>query len=113
MYSDINDFWDPLIRPKLEAQAASEAGLKWDTHLVPVILSNKCVRRFAPCCKHTRRKGDRECCVAKTCKAHWAGVPCWDFYPQGQQHGVNGTTAMAVAAWYACRRLFQEPIVVF
>ena len=114
LYSDVNDFWDPQIRLKLEAQSATESGLSWDNHLVPVILSDKCVHRHAPCCKHIRRSnGARKFCVAKTCKIHWAGVPCWDFSPQGQQQGVKGPTAMAVAAWYATRRLIQEPIVVF
>eukprot|EP00959_Pyramimonas_sp_CCMP1952_P001854 38033-Pyramimonas_sp.AAC.1 len=43
---------------------------------------------------------------------HLAGLPCWDWSPQGSRAGEGGKTYLASCAWYAQRSAIQEPVVV-
>eukprot|EP00439_Symbiodinium_sp_Y106_P077232 s273_g16.t1 len=103
IFSDINDFWHPILADKLDTISRERLVM---AVLKDLVKSSVCTGRVAYC-----KKCNRDCRVSEA-DLHIGGMPCVDFSARGQQGQLDGPTTTALLVFIAMRRDLQEPFFI-
>ncbi|CAE7035549.1 unnamed protein product [Symbiodinium sp. CCMP2592] len=129
VFGDINDFFRPTLRTKLDSIVAEG---KIHSVLWPLIKSGNAMRKEAFCVKHQKMCQVLRCRViplvrwlaaapclchgmlvqVDTARCHCGGTPCTDYSIRGLQLGTEGTTFVPFLAFCGMRIVLQEPVVI-
>eukprot|EP00438_Fugacium_kawagutii_P020454 Skav206759 [mRNA] locus=scaffold167:274561:284256:- [translate_table: standard] len=101
IFVDINDFWDPILKPKMDFLLQNR-----ETILDRIILSGRGSCDRAYCIKHN------QLCKVEEADIHVAGTPCTDYSVKGEMEEEDGKTFQLFLIWIALRLRLQEKIIL-
>ena len=87
IFGDMEQFWAPSIKTKLDNLGKNGKALNFDT-LLPVVKSGKAAVLSGHCLVHNKT------CRLKKAKMSVSGVICWDYSPQGAGDGKEGSAVV-------------------